>query len=182
MCPTRSTATCRTMAPCAGSALRRNRAQTCPDRPHRQADVEAADAVDSAAGGWTLGTRPGRMRIRFHAARSHEHGYYLGLLLCQRSDAIRRENQSRALDQPVAAHARFRAEQSEVPLPLDAAAGGGSVRSQRGLLRLPGYFPHHQRRSELVGDQRRSFDARSEVCGRRRVELSAITWANFTAR
>ena len=89
---------------------------------------------------------------------------------------------SRALHQPVAAHARFGAEQGEVSLPLDAAARGRSVRSQRGLLRLPGDFPHHQRRAELVRDQRRSFARAIRSTSSPRAASWATISASFTAR
>ena len=73
------------------------------------------------------------------------------------------QDEARAIGESVAAHARFAAERYEVSLPLDGAAGHRSVRSQHGLLRLPGDFPDHQRRAELERDQSGSFDAGSEV-------------------
>ena len=56
----------------------------------------------------------------------------------ERSHALRPSHEARALGEPVDSHARLAAEQAQVPLPLDAAAGDRSVRSQHGVLRLPG--------------------------------------------
>ena len=59
------------------------------------------------------------------------------------------QSRPRASVSPWYPHARLRAEQGEVPLPLDAAARDRSVRSEHGVLRLPGDLQDVERRPEL---------------------------------
>ena len=80
-------------------------------------------------------------------------------------------DEARAVGEPVDPHARLAAEQAQVSLSLDAAAGDRSVRSQHGLLRLPGHLQDVEWRSELERDQPRSLDERPDarrVVGRHR--------------
>ena len=81
-----------------------------------------------AAARWQTGHR--RLRIRLHASRSRQPEHRLGVVLRQRSHAMGRAHRPRAIGQPVDPHARLRAEQGEVSLPLDAAARDRSVRSR----------------------------------------------------
>ena len=101
-------------------------------------DSTGADSTGGGRGGrrrWLrrildVGSRPRRLRVRLHAARSHRSEHRVGELLRERSHALRSSRQARAIGEPVDSHARLAAEQAQVPLPLDAAAGDRSVRSR----------------------------------------------------
>ncbi len=111
-----STETCRTMAPCAAPATSPEVRRT----GHRLSErLPARDWHHSRS----LGPQPGRLRIRLHYPRPHGYEYRMGHLLRRRSDALRCPHQDGAIRQPLAAHARLGAQQSEVPLSLDASAG-----------------------------------------------------------
>ena len=98
------------------------------------------------------------------------------------ADALGREDEACAIGEPVAAHARFAAERHQVSLPLDGSSGHRSFRSQHGLLRLPGDFPHHEFRPKLERHQPGPFDAGSEVSDSLLAESLATISGNFTAK
>ena len=130
----------------------------------------------------TMGTSTRRMRIRIHASRSEQHRHRLGELLRQHGDAMGRQVERRALGVPVDAHARLAARPAQVPLSLDAAARHRSVRSQHGLLRMPGDLQDVEPRPELDGDQSRSLDEGSVAHRLVGWAHSATTSASSTAR
>ncbi len=67
-----------------------------------------------------------------------------------------------AVGQPVDPHDRLAAAGNEVPVSLDAAAGGRSLRPPHHLLRLPGHLQDVRRRADVAGDQSRPLDAGPE--------------------
>src|SRR5260370_12183652 len=96
-----------------------------------------------------MGTEHGRLRIRIYDSRAKRSEYRLGHLLRQRSDALGCEDETCPLRESLAAHAGLAAERLQISLPLDAAAGHRSFRSQHRLFWLPGYFQNVERRAEL---------------------------------
>ena len=100
-----------------------------------------------------MGPRHGRLRIRLHGSGSHRSEHRVGHLLWQQSDALGRAHQAGPLGEPVADTLDSPPNEVEVSLPLDVAAGHRSVRSQHGVLRLPGDLQDHERRPELDGHQ-----------------------------
>ena len=139
----------------AAAAARRTRRARRRWRPRRRTRRRGSRAV---------GARHRRLRVGLHAARSDRPRHRLGEVLRQRGDALGRARPSaRARSSPWMHTLDSPPNKIEVPLPLDAAAGDRSVRSQHGLLRLPGDLQDHERRPELERDQPRSLDAGSDA-------------------
>ena len=108
-----------------------------------------------------MGARRRGVRVRLHHPRSAGRQHRLGVMLRKQSHAVRFAAESRPIGGAVDDHARRAAGGREIPLPLDGAARRRSVRSQHGLLRLPGDFRDEERRPELERDQSGSVDAGS---------------------
>ena len=79
-------------------------------------------------------------------------------------------------------HARLASQRGEIPLPLDVAAGDRSVRSQHGLLRLPGRVQDYQQRAKAGRLSVLTSRPRTRRTSFRRAALSVTTWGSSTAK
>ena len=111
-----------------------------------------------------LGAEHRRLRVRLHDARSRPTPTSSGRSCygnkLTRWDARARARRDRSAPWIITLDSAPNL--VEVPLPLDAAARDRSVRSQHGLLRLPGDLQDVQRRPDAGRDQPGSLDAGSE--------------------